>query len=614
MEGFDQRGNPTPTAEAIRAQLARVLASRSFANAPSLRRFLEYVVERTIDGRGEELKEYSIGVDVFDRGDSFDPKTDTIVRVQARRLRSKLREYYESEGRDADIVIAIDKGRYAPDFTPREPASEPMGAAIGGARRSWFAVAAVVVIVSALSLAWTRWRRLEPVPPFHFQSIAVLPLVDLSPDRKEDFAADAITEALITDLGKITSLRVISHTSMNRYKGTALSIPQIAKELDVDVVVEGTITRSGDRARVTANLIRVSPEMHLWAQSYERGLRDILAMQNDVAENIAREVQARSAVAAAVAPAAPVNPEAYQEFLLGRHLFERFTRASEAAAIEHLNRAIAMDPDLALAYATLAEAYIPEVSWGVVPPTETLAKAEAAARKALSLDDTLAEAHVGLGGVHVMRTEFAEAEREFKRAIAINPSNYIAQDWYGYLFEARGDFQHELAQMKLAKSLNPVSELPHKSLATTYLFMRDYDRALEEAKTALEINPDFEAARVVVAEAYRGQGRYRESLAEFEKIGAKSAVGYLNAVSGNPERARAILAELEQSRRGSWRARFALAIVHIGLGETDAAIAELEAADRAGVPFEHVNVVTYFDPLRHDRRFIELMRRHGFGS
>jgi len=336
-------------------------------------------------------------------------------------------------------------------------------------------------------------------------------------------------------------------------------------------------------------------------------------MQNDVAENIAREVQARSAAAPAVA-AAPVNPEAYQEFLLGRHLFERFTRAGEAAAVEHLNRAIAMDPDLALAYATLAEAYIPEVGWGVVPPRETLAKAEAAARKALSLDDTLAEAHVGLAGVHVMRTEFAEAEREFQLAIAINPSNYIAQDWYGYLFEARGDYQRELAQMKLAMSLNPVSELPHKSLAGAYYFMRDYDRAIEEAKTALEINPGFEVARVIMAEAYRGQGRYRESLAEFEKLGAKPAIGYLNAVSGHPERARAILAELEQSRSDSWRARFALAIIHIGLGETDAAIAELEAADRAGVPFEHVNVVTYFDPLRHDRRFIELMRRHGFGS
>jgi len=249
-----------------------------------------------------------------------------------------------------------------------------------------------------------------------FQSIAVLPLINLSRDPDQEFFAEGMTEALITNLGKTNSLRVISHTSVNRFKGSKLSLPQIAQELKVDAVVEGTVMRAGDHLRVTANLIQAFPEKHLWADAYQRDLRDVLAMQDEIAAKISREVQANSSHRQP-APSKPVNPEAYQEYLWGRRLFEGFTWDGEHNALGHLNRAISLDPNFAPAYATRAEAYIPLVAWGAIPPREGLAKAEADARKALSLDGTLADAHIGMAGVHVMRTEWAEAEQEFQRAL-----------------------------------------------------------------------------------------------------------------------------------------------------------------------------------------------------
>jgi serine/threonine-protein kinase len=311
-------------------------------------------------------------------------------------------------------------------------------------------------------------------------------------------------------------------------------------------------------------------------------------------------------------PSKPVNPEAYQEYILGRHLFEKFTWDGVNRGVEHLQRAVSLDPELALAQATLAEAYVVLISWGVVPPKETLAKAEAAGRKAVSLDDSLAEAHTGLGGVHVMRTEWADAEREFQRAISLNPNYYIGRDWHGYLLEALGNFQGALADESFAAEVDPLSEFSHKSVGGVYLLMGRYDDSIREELKALELSPEFGVAHWILGSAYAAKRMYPEAIEEFRKNGGMPSLAYVLAVSGKKTEAKKILDEIERQAKTGYVAYSDLALVHLALGENQKAIMELEMADRAGEPFDHMNVDHRFDALRSDPRFVALLRAHGF--
>jgi len=599
---------------AVRDELSRVLQSRVFSGAPSLSRFLTYIVERTLEGRSEALKEYSLGVDVFERGDSFDPKVDTIVRVQARRLRTKLHDYYESEGRQDPLTIVLAKGRYVPEFVRGQTRPAERTFPLASRAATAFAVGAVVIVglVMTMIVLWRRPTAAIAVP--NIKSIAVLPLVNLSRDPDQDYFAEGMTETLITDLGRTSSLRVISHTSVNRYKGTTVPVPQIARELDVDAVIEGTVMRSGDRIRITANVIQAEPERHLWADAFESDLRDVLVTQGEVATTIARAVQAMTPRELAARPKT-VNPDAYREYLAGRYFYEKFSRPSIAKAFEHLDRAIHLDPDLALAHAIRAQAYIPLVSWNAAPPRPTLAKAEEAARKAIALDETLAEAHTALGGVHVMRTEWAEAEREFQAAIAANPNYYMAHDWYGYMLEARGEFDRALDEMNRGRQLDPLSEGAHKSLGSIYYYRGQYDEAAAEEQEALRLDPTFFSARALLGAIYERQGRYQAAIAEFQKIAASVPIAHAYAASGDARKAREILHEFQkQARDLAYVPHKAFAIVYVGLGEYDAAIEELEKGDQAGEAMDHINVEPRFQPLRSNARFVALLRRHGFTS
>jgi TolB-like protein/DNA-binding winged helix-turn-helix (wHTH) protein/Flp pilus assembly protein TadD len=481
---------------------------------------------------------------------------------------------------------------------------------------AWLGLALLIsVLIGAilLKLLATRERQSTQHALTKIRSIAVLPLVNLSRDPNQDLFADGMTEALITDLGKINSLRVISHTSVNRYKRTNLPIPQIAKRLQVDAIVEGTVTHTENRLRVTANLIQASPERHLWAEAYERDVRDVLAMQDEVAGTIAHEVQAKFVPSQQAAPR-PVNPAAYEEYLWGRRLFETFTWDGVHGAVQHLDRAISLDPNFALAYATQAAAYVVLIGWHAVPPREGLAKIEAASRKALSFDNTLAEAHTAMAGFHVMRTEWAEAEREFQQAMLLNPNYYIAHDWHGYLLSNIGNQAGALAETKLGCQLDPLSDACHESLGTTYLLMGQYDEAIEEARKTLELNPASPGAHWIQARAYEARGRCPEAIAEMRKYGGPASLAYVYAVCGNKSKARAILHQLEQQSKTEYVSHYDLAIVKVGLGEREEAVAELEQADREGEPLAEINVEPWFNGLHKDSRFLALLRRHGFST
>ncbi len=444
------------------------------------------------------------------------------------------------------------------------------------------------------------------------QSVAVLPLVNLTGSPDQEYFADAMTEALTTELSKLSTLRVISRTSAMRYKQTKKSVPEIARELNVDAVVEGAVQRSGDRVAITAQLVYAPADRHLWAQSYEHDLRDVLSMQREVAEQIAYEVQAKILPHESRATAHKVNPEAYEDYLLGRYAWETRSKDGLFRALTYFQRALDKDPNFALAYAGEAEAYIPLAGTGLVPPREYFEKATIAATKAIALDDSLAEAHSALGAVLGNQYRWHDSEREFKRAIELNPNYATAHLWYGFMLEALGQQSANLAERKLAHQLDPLNFTASGAVGDAYFYLGQYDQAIAEYKRALELNPDFSVTRRNLGVAYEAKGMYPEAIAEYTKAGTLPHLGHAYALSGNTAKARAILKKLDDESKTQYVSPVSQAIVLAGLGENEEAISWLEKAERENAALHHLNVDPAFAPLRSSPRFQQIVRKIGF--
>ena len=449
-------------------------------------------------------------------------------------------------------------------------------------------------------------------PPI--QSVVVMPFVNLTGDVEQDYFADGMTEALTTELGKTNVVRVISRTSAMQYKQTRKSVPQIARELNVDGVVEGSVQRASDRVSVTAQLIYAPTDRHVWAQTYERDLRDAPAMQREVAETIAYAVQAKFTPQDESGPAnlRQVNPEAYREYLRGRFFWEQRNEEALDRSISHFDRALQIDPNFALAYAAEAEAYVPLAVMGYRAPKEPFAKAKEMATKALALDNTLPGAHNALAAVRFNQYDWAGAEKEFKRAIELNPSYVTAHLWHGYFLEALGQQSANLAERKLAQELDPLNLTAGTDVGTAYFYLGQYDKAIEEQRKTLELNPGFYKALVNLGEVYEAKAMYADAIAVYDKAGALASVGHAYAASGRKAEARKILRELDQESKHRYVSPYDRALIYIGLGENDQAIAWLERAEEQNVPLHHINVDQRFNSLRSDKRYQQLLRRIGF--
>src|SRR5215831_3227247 len=475
-----------------------------------------------------------------------------------------------------------------------------------------FAAGAVALVVGILlGVKIAGGHRDKVGTHTQITSLAVLPLENLSGDPGQSYFADGMTDALITEIARAGSMRVVSRTTMLRYKGTRLSTSQIGAELGADALVEGTILHSGDKIRITAQLIQVSTDNHLWAQSYERDATEILRLQQDVANDIARRV---GSVVKPVEPLRTVNPEAYGEYLKGRFYFYQYTPDGWQQAIEHYRRATQADPSFAPAHSGLAECYIVAWAWSALPASDDgLRKGKEAAQKALELDPTLASAHLALGEAFDQEWDHQTGEKELRRALELNPNDPLAWQLHGthWLFE--GDFQTGIVEQERARSLDPFSPIINANLVRAFTIARKYDNAIAQAQETLKLEPVSPVALGWLAHAYRHKNMFKEALAahlEAAKPEDRPAIEQAYRSSGY----RGVLRYLGESRSRSGNLVSAAAMF-AQAGEHEQALDLLSKCyrdHRAGLG--RIKVDPDFDPVRSDPRFQEILRGAGYGG
>jgi TolB-like protein/DNA-binding winged helix-turn-helix (wHTH) protein/Flp pilus assembly protein TadD len=456
--------------------------------------------------------------------------------------------------------------------------------------------------------------------------LAVLPFQNLSGDPQQDFFSDGFTETLITELGQFNELRVISRTSAMHYKGLSKTLPEIARELHVDAVLEGSAERTGDRVRVTAQLIEAPGDRHLWAGRYERDVHDVLRLQDEVAEAIAGEVrlnilklpgQARVHMPQARA----VDSEAYQLYLQGRYFWNKRTAKGLQEAIDYFQRAIEVDPGYAPAYVGLAECYGLLPTYTNLHSGEADKKAIAAATKALEIDSNLAEAYATLASADPNRWDWLEAERQFRRAIQLNPSYATAHQWYGDCLQQMGRLDQATAEYRKAYELDPVSLPVNFVVAYQSYVLRDYNRAIEQSLKLLDMDPNFANGHFELGLIYGAKGVFGKAISEFQAGRSLdpanplmlSLLGHAYGAAGNRKDAKNVLRDLTILAKQEPVSAFHFAIVHMGLNENDQAFELLNKAwDERYWMMGWLKVDPFFDSLRPDPRFTALVRRMGF--
>ena len=515
-------------------------------------------------------------------------------------------------------ALATVEGNLAPLEQKRLGAS-------GTTKRRWMlrslAGTAVTLALGFLLLNAGKWRErnLRTATPIHIHSIAVLPLDNLTGDPAQEYFVDGMTDALITDLAQISSLKVISRTSVMRYRGTQKQLPEIGKELNVDGIIEGAVIRAGDRVRVDTQLIEATTDRHLWANTYERNLGDVIALQNEVARAVANQVQAKLTPQeqAHLLSVDSVDPQTYELYLKGRYFWGKRDEDSIHKSVDYFQQAIQRSPNYARAYAGLAEAYVVKFD---VAPQEHYSAAKAAARRALEIDDDLAEAHNALAAsLFWYDWSWADAEKEFQRALALSPNYALAHQWYGQFEKAMGrENWHD--EVLRAGELDPLSVLD--SGGGWYRESAQYDRAFELTRKKLELYPNAPHLHSSLAMVYARKQMYQEAIAELQKSVALSAgepqylseLACIYATSGKRKESLNILQQLTLLSKHRYVSPYLIATIYAALNDKNSAFTWLDRAlaehSPALVFLKHPNR-DEMDWLRSDPRYLELERRVG---
>jgi adenylate cyclase len=525
---------PDISVEAVQAALEKILASPGFANADRLSRFLRFSVSEYLTGQTDRLKESLLGVEVFGRKPSYDPRVDAVVRTEAVKLRARIREYYDTEGAEDPLIIDLPKGGYVPKFRLREkepiaeiapPVLPPVAALdmVPEPGRLWprylTAVAIVVIVFSLAIYMGTRDRQVRAHGPIE-NAIVVLPFADLSPDRDQEYFCDGMTEEIIDSLTKIGGFRVVARTSAFSFKGKQQDIREIGKKLNVGYVLEGSVRKDGSRLRVTAQLNSVNDGYHLWSETYERELKDVFTVQDEISRSIVNTLEVRLASSSRPTRPPPGNLETYDLYLQGRYHWSRWRMEGAEKAIQYYEQAISKDPKYAPAYAGVADSYTWLGFFGALPPNQAMPKARQFAQKAIELDPSSAEAHTALAFVKALYDfDWPGAQKEFQQAIQAN-GNY-AQAHFGYSIAYLGPSgkpAEALREMQLAKDLDPLSLIINTYLGVTFLMNNQLSAAANQYKSALLLDPNFAEAHLNLANLYMNTRDFAKAYAELDKI------------------------------------------------------------------------------------------------
>jgi TolB-like protein/DNA-binding winged helix-turn-helix (wHTH) protein/Tfp pilus assembly protein PilF len=509
--------------------------------------------------------------------------------------------------------------------------SQPAGSIVMAAEsffftrlRLLFGAAVVLLLLVAGFLVYRNTGTGSATQPA-IKSLAVLPLKNLSGDASQDYLADGMTEALIGRLSEIHNLRVVSRTSMTRFKDTHLSVPEIATNLHVDAILEGSVIRDGSRIRVHAQLIRAATDEHFWSEAYDRELRDVLNLQSDVAQSIARrvEVTITGEERARLSSARTVDPEAYEAYLKGRYYWNKRTADGMPKAALYFEQAISKDPSYGSAYSGLADCNSGLAWHGFMSPAEVLPKAYAAAHKAVEIDPQSAEAHASLALVLSHKWDWAGAEVEFKRALELNPQYANAHHWYGDYLSIQGRHDEALVEAKRALELDPLNLMIGTWAGLRYYFARRYDGATEQSQSTVDLDPNFAAAHLILGECYVQQGKYKEGLDELQKATSLSGdsplymaqVGVSLALAREKKEALRVIRELQDISGKRYVSPYGIAQIYAALNDKEQTYKWLETAyrDRA-VWMSYLAVDPVFNSIRSEERFRDLLGRVGLPS
>jgi len=574
---------PTKVSEkAIRQQLDRVLASTTFQQVERLKRFIGFIVTEAAAGRGDELKEYVVGVQVFGKEPSFDPRTDPIVRVQARRLRARLTRYYHDEGQHDELIIELPKGGYAPVFKRRDGRGVPRA-----------------------SLAATFATR---------NTISVTPFADHSENGDLESFSAGLTQELIVRLTRLRGLRVIAVDGEREHAHAGAAM-----------VLRGSVRRSHDMVRVTAHLVDTASGSYVWSESMNAPLTDNLKAQDSIADTIIDGLQPdrlnRGGVAWGQKPIE--NLAAHNLYLQGRYHLNQRTEEELVKAVDFFQKAIVEDPQYAPAHSGLSDAYGLLAHYGVLGPADVWAKAASSAATAVLLDGHSAEARTSLA--HVKSTQdwdWRAAEHEFQRAIALDPKYATAHHWYGIsCLVPMGRLDEACEQMAIAQSLDPVSSIIARDVGVIHYYRRDFAAALEQCDHTIELNPHFAPAYLTLSLVQEQQGDLEEALAALERAVSLSplsprmhgALGRMQALANKRDAANKTLRKLESLAEQRYVSPFEFASIFVGLGQLDVAFKWLNKAREERV-FEliAIRVDPRFDALRTDPRFDATITQIGF--
>jgi TolB-like protein/Flp pilus assembly protein TadD len=562
----------------VRRAVESIAQSKAFRQLDRLQRFLNYIVEETLQGRGDQLKEYPVGVDVFGRDASFDPRMDPIVRVQARRLRLRLATYYAEEGQNDAVVIELPKGGYTPTFRMVEPTQPP--------KKN---------ITAALVSR---------------NSVAVVPFEDDSPEHDERSFCNGIVKEVIQALGNLPGLVIKSGAGAEAQQSAA-------------IVVEGSVRKKGDMLRITTHVVDTLRGCYAWTETIDRRKGDDFAIQEEVARRVAEVLSSGVIDRVSHAPgkaSGTNNLAAHNLYLQGRYHLEQRTEHGLQKALEFFSRAIEEDPRMAIAYAGLSDAYNLLAHYGVCAPAEVWTKAAASAAQAVLLDEHSCEAHTSLA--HLKATQdwdWAGAESGFQRAISLDPQNPVAHFWYGAsCLASLGRLDEAMAEVKVAQALDPVSSIIPRNIALIHYYQRNLDLALQQSDLTIEQNPHFAAAYWTLGLVQEQRGELDEAAAAFKRAIELSppsprilgALGAVMAKDGRRDEALSILAQLDELAAERYISPFERALITFNLGRRDEGFALLGRAfaDRC---FEliTIHIDPRFDPIRNDARYKSLFKK-----